>query len=148
MSAYREAGDAPCHICDDLTQKTCDLCQRATCVLHFVDGIQAAPTCRECVKGYHRYMAEGGSLLPMGSMLFAALCLAIVIPIPWGVLVLPAPFVADHYRKKVVARMRRTKFFDIMRRRGELPEPEPIHSDHVESAKMIAKLEKQLRKKK
>jgi hypothetical protein len=148
VSAYREAGEAPCHICGDLTQKTCDLCQRTTCVLHFVDGVQAAPTCRECVKGYQRYMTEGDSMMPMGAMLLSALFLAMLIPIPWGVLVLPGPFVADHFRKKVVARMRRKKFFDIMRRRGALPEPDPIHSDHVESAKMIAKLEKQLRKKK
>jgi len=149
MTAYREAAEAPCHICGDLTDRLCDLCQKSTCGHHFFAGVQDAPTCRECVRDYQGYMTAPGSILPAMITWFIGFSVAAaIIPFSlWGLLALPSPILADHLRKRIRTRMRRARFFDIMRRRGALPEPEPIHPDHVESAKMIRKLEKELRRK-
>ena len=149
MTAYRMAAEAPCHICGDMTDRQCDLCQKSTCGHHFVTDVQVAPTCRECGRDYHGFMAAPGSILPAMITWFIGFSLAAAtIPFStWGLLFLASPMIADHFRRRITTRMRRARFFEIMRRRGALPEPAPIHPDHVESAKMIRKLEKELRRK-
>jgi uncharacterized protein (DUF983 family) len=146
VTVYREGGEAPCYKCDRTTGEVCATCQQPTCERH----LDPRKQCGRCDEAYYRYMRsdDGGMVmvaLPVvviASLVFGLLSAAF-LPVAIGIPIIGFPIL-------VVARKRRrrAKFFRMMRARGALPEARTVDPADAEAARLVAKLEKGLRKRK
>ena len=146
MSAYREIGDAPCYKCDRSTRDTCSTCQQPTCERH----LDARRMCGKCDEALYRHMRTEDSFaigLALPALLLGGIALGLLVPVLVP-LAIAIPFVGFPTVLALRKRQRRAKFFKLMRARGALPEPKFVDGDHAEAARMVAKLEKDLRKRK
>jgi hypothetical protein len=146
MTAYRAGGEAPCYKCDRATSDVCATCGQPTCERH-LDG---RAQCGKCDEALYRYMRAEDSFIVGGSLpilLIGGVLLGLLVPtlVP---LAIAMPFIGFPAVLFLRKKQRRAKFFRMMRERGALPEPKVLDPDHAEAARMVARMEKDLRKRK
>lgn len=146
MTAYRETGEAPCYKCDRSTREVCSTCQQPTCERHR----DARGMCSKCDEALYRHMRTEDSFvvgLALPALLLGGIVLGLLVPVLVPVAI-AIPFVGFPTVLALRKRQRRAKFFKLMRARGALPEPKLVDGDDAEAARLVAKLEKDLRRRK
>jgi hypothetical protein len=143
VSAYREAGEAPCHQCDRPAREDCTACSRRTCAKH----LDARSMCGKCDEAHYRYMRsdDGAGIwlgLPVSLLVAAVLGLAVPVLLPLAVAL---PFVGFPVLLYTRKRRRHARFFRMMRERGALPQPKPeLTDDDIERARFEASLDNRM----